>query len=163
MTVRVYWARVVGTVTLNSGGWEGASSAPYEERSFVFSASGISAWKPRSRWTYVTIRSLMMSWAVRVMASWAVKKRVAALAIVYLMAVQASLCWASQLVVSLMTRRATARESVWRDSSLVVGLVRLKSGLGAVEGGGRRLVRCGLELMGRGQVDGGGERAGWGC
>ena len=116
---------------MKSGVEEGSSSAPHEARSFVFSVSGISAWKPRSRWTYVTIRSLMMSWAARVMASWAVKKRVAALAIVYLMAVQASLCWASQLVVSLMTRRATARESVWRDSSLVVGRW-LKSGLGAV-------------------------------
>ena len=104
----------------------------------------------------------MMSWAARVVASWAVKKRVAALAIVYLMAVQASLCWASQLVVSLMTRRATARESVWRDSSLVVGRW-LKSGLGAVEGSGRHLVRCGLELRGSGRVDGGGERVGWGC
>ena len=147
---------------MKSGVWEGASSAPYEERSFVFSVSGISAWNPRSRWTYLTIKSLMMSWAVRVEASWAVKKRVAALAIVYLMAVQASLCCASQLVVSLMTMRATARGSVWRDSSLVVG-PRLKSGLGAVEGSGRHLVRCRLELMGGGRVDGGGERVGWGC
>ena len=52
-------------------------------------------------------------------------------------------CCASQLVVSLMTMRATARESVCRDSSLVVG-PRLKSGLGAVKGSGRHLVRCGL-------------------
>ena len=111
----------------------------------------------------MTIKSLMMSWAVRVVASWAVKKRVAALAIVYLMAVQASLCCASQLVVSLMTRRAMARESVWRDSSLVVLGRRSKSGLGAVEGSGRHLVRCGLELRGSGRVDGGGERVGWGC
>ena len=103
-----------------------------------------------------------MSWAARVVASWAVKKRVAALAIVYLMAVQASLCWASQLVVSLMTRRATARESVWRDSSLVAGRV-LKSGLGSVRESGRLLVSCWLELEGSGRVDRDGRRAWVGC
>ena len=114
----------------------------------------------------MTRRSLIMSWAARVSAvphgGLLDRRRAAELAIMYLMAVQASLCCASQLVVSLMTRRAMARESVWRDSSLVVGR-RSKSGLGAVEGSGRRLVRCGLELRGRGRVDGGGERVGWGC
>ena len=83
-----------------------------------------------------------MSWAVRVIAvphggALDMNRRVAALAIVYLMAVQASLCCASQLVVSLMARRATARESVWRDSSLVAGRV-LKSGLGSVRESGLR-------------------------
>ena len=82
----------------------------------------------------------MMSWAARVSAvphgGLLDRRRAAELAIMYLMAVQASLCCASQLVVSLMTRRATARESCLRSSRLKVVGRRLKSGLGAVEGSG---------------------------
>ena len=105
-----------------------------------------------------------MSWAARVMASWAVKKRVAALAIVYLLDGRAGVLVLGEPVGRVLDDEEGdgARVRVWRDSSLVVGRW-LKSGLGAVEGGGRHLVRCGLELRGSWRVDGGGERVGWGC